>query len=44
MAAPIYIPTNSVLRSPFFHILSNTVLFVDFFMIAILQVWDNISL
>ena len=36
MPAPVCIPTNSALGFPFLHILSNTYLFVDLFMMAIL--------
>ena len=36
MAAPTYIPTNSIGGSPFRHTLSSYLLFVDFLMMAIL--------
>ena len=38
LAAPVYIPTNSVGGFPFLNILSKHLLFVDLFMMAVLTV------
>ena len=43
VAAPIYFPTNNIQGFPFLHIIAN-MLYVVILKIAILTVWDEISL
>ena len=44
MAAPIYIPTNSVQVFPFLHIFTNTYYFLSYWWWPVCQVWGDISL